>query len=598
MSATAVFDLRLRDYMGGALLKVGATAQNVFGKMDSALKNMQGHFSAAGSAGTNALGGIGTAANNATNNVNNLNNAMNRLNNTARSGGGGEGMFSRYAKGAFYGGLAARGVETAGRFALDSGREALGNGMDLERMKVGLQTFVGDKANAIVEGVLKQAIRTPFTTQQLLPIEGGLISTGMAPARANRDMMALANAIAGSGGSDFMLELMGSHLSQAASAGKIDGQLMREFQKTAHIPVNRIVGDYLYPNLSVQKRTKKATELDSITYDQFSNALYRASQAGGLYAGAMERLSQTMSGKNSTIKDAWWNMTAKLTESQMVPMKKWQDMIIHSIEDVPKIVERLTPTFSRLTQIVDELLPDMLAFGRSLGGVLKPAGSFLLSDEMTKLTKSVLSLSATMLDNAKPALDTFTSNLKMAASGLSGVGDILGGLLKKRAEILGWSKEHLPAWMNSFMTGGFSSIVPHAYDAVGRNFGKENAKAWMLGGPIWGSLYNGYQYLKGGNHPAMVGGSHGALTGLMNAMKLPSEINKVVPPGTKGADAAQTVSDAIVNGGKKQIIINFNKEIVGKQEFHVSSMREAMEVSMAEFEEKYLRVVQGVNASL
>ena len=259
------FGLSLRDYMSAGLRKVAVAARSVFGEVDKEVDSAAEHMrkmgksaaemgSGTASAGRAAAAGIsdvGESARKATEDVRRLAGEMRNVG--GGNSGGGSGMW-----GMMRGSLAAHVVERGVGMGVEIGRDALGNGMDLERMKVGLGTFVGaGQANDIVEGVLKQAIRTPFTSQQLLPIETGLISTGMDAGRANRDMMAMANAVAATGGSDYMLELMGSHLAQAASSGKIDGMTKREFQRTAHIPIDRIVGDYLFPKLSVKDRTKR-----------------------------------------------------------------------------------------------------------------------------------------------------------------------------------------------------------------------------------------------------------------------------------------------------------------------------------------------------
>jgi tape measure domain-containing protein len=68
----------------------------------------------------------------------------------------------------------------------------------------------------------------------------------------------------------------------------------------------------------------------------------------------------------------------------------------------------------------------------------------------------------------------------------------------------------------------------------------------------------------------------------------------------KADDASKAmaeVSDAIVNGGSKQVIINLNQPLIGKQEYHVGSRQEAEEVSLRTSEENLFKILESAAAA-
>ena len=66
----------------------------------------------------------------------------------------------------------------------------------------------------------------------------------------------------------------------------------------------------------------------------------------------------------------------------------------------------------------------------------------------------------------------------------------------------------------------------------------------------------------------------------------------------KTEDLLGSMSDSIVGGGRKQITINMHAPLIGRQEFNVRSMAEALGISLDEFKRAYLQVLQGANAAL
>ena len=558
------FILELKDMMSGMLPKVANTARSVFGNVDRTVGRTQ--------KGLNDLGKsvslkVDTSSiDRASREVDSLNRKM--------GGMGGGGGSSRGGFGGFFGaGLAVQGVMAAGRATEDIIKSTLDKGMDAEQQIIGLATFVGkQKALGIYKDLQKQAVLTPFTTADMLPVEMGLVATGMKPERANKDMMNLMSAVSATGnqGNSFMFQLMGSHLAQAASAGNIDGLLLREFQRTAHIPVTRLIANDMFPNLSPQAGMRKVKDMDSITYDQFSHALERAANAGGMFAGALEAQSQTIRGKWSTIKDylGIGQASAILNPKMHDNILKLEDGLIDMVKGIPAWVESMQPLFSRIFSEAGDLWPNIKAFANSMLDLLKPIGAILISDGFKDALKGIIDFGKEIADDLLPVMKA------------------LGASIQWIVNLLPGGKELKPL----FEPQAFVFADTAGIGAAGKEVNESRMKAMSdslkhIGG---GKVFPNYKAFDAFNRDQK------------SLSKQFSSYTKVAVPlatkrkdvAAKGGDALQSGADSAVRGGSKQIIINahFGEHMVN----HFSNVKEGVKTIMDEFKEQYLRLIVGI----
>ena len=555
------FFIKFRENLSSMMPRMARTAQSVFSDIGRGAAGAQARvsglratassmgtaFTGSGAAAVNALNNIGSAARNAERDVA-------RMNSASRGAGEGGG-FLKTSGAMALGNLASQGIMMAGREVMGFVKDSLDKGMDAEQSIIGLQTFVGkDKAKSIYKGLQKQAVLTPFTTADMLPVEMGLVATGMSPERANKDMMNLMNAVSATGnaGNSFMFQLMGSHLSQAASAGKIDGLLLREFQRTAHIPITRLIANDMFPNLSPQAGMKKVDALDSISYDRFAHALQRASEAGGMFAGAMEAQSQTIRGKKSTILDylGIGQAGAVLNPRMHDNIVALEDKIISGLKDFPEQMERMQPVFSRMFDEFNDMLPYMKDFGGSLIDMLKPVGAFLLSDSVKEFAKNILVASTSISNSLLPVLEEIRPIAETGVAMLSGAAGIVGSVIDRLGKLPGAIMTAWDEW-----TGGKKTPAGNGldYSSPKNPLGMDETLAAMMAGKVKG------------------------IRGV-------SPIQQNTPPS--GADAAtQETSDAIIGGGKR--VVNFTfKNLVETINNNPGSTGEA--VSMTERDVKGL----------
>ena len=570
------FELFLKDATGGALKKFGGTARVVSDGVERDFKRVKKSIDDVGK-GTK----IKVDASEVRRAGDELEQLSRRMKSIRGGHGGGEGggniSMGRLARGSFYGGLAARGVEEGIGAIKEIGGQAFGAGMDAEQQIIGLSTFLGKtRAKALYAQLQKDSALTPFTTAQILPGMLQLVASGQTPERSKNDLWALMNAesATGNAGNAFALELGESHLAQMASTGKADAYFMKEFQRTLHIPMTRLLAEELFPK-NVKRGMKQIAawsengELkDHVTYDQFIGAMEKASHAGGMFAGALEAQSQTIKGKLSTIKD-WWNIG--LAKSILDPethdnITKLEDRIIGGLQEFPELIANMSPSINRVFDEFEELWPSMKKFGKGMGELVEPVGGFAMSSEFKEMSKELLQLGGNLAATLKPTVQ----GLEGMGKALAGVFSIELGVANKLLEWRNQANGSIGA-LGAFATGGVPGLFGYAYD-------------------------------KFGPHEIHNKGTISGVKGLMGS-KYRNQGMGWLMPGTAGdgsmkpaSGAATDDSDAIVGGGKKQTIINVNApmyQVNGGQ--HFEQVNDALNNMGPKVRAIFLRLLESAN---
>jgi hypothetical protein len=581
--ARVEFELWLKNMTGSGFGKAKATARSFFDETEKGAKRVRKSVEDIGK--TPGKVKIDTSdVDRASRKVDELHSKVRR----GGDGGGGGGIsMGRLAQGSFYGNLAERGVEMGLRKGKELLSEGYGIGKDVEMMKVGLGTFIGDaKSGFVVDRVMRESARTPYTTKQLLPIEQGLIAQGKDIDRAHRDTWALANVIAGVGGGSFDLERMGVlHLPQIAAAGYVEGMQRREMM-IGKVPFDKIIADYLKVPMS---QVADMVSEKKITYDVLTNALVKAGQKGNMFAGAMDRLSQTMGGKESTIKDLWemgWAKTM-LNPAAHDNIIKVQDRMIAGMQDLPEIMGKMSGSVNRVFEEFNDLWPSMKRFGRSFGDFLKPVGGFLLSNEVKDLARSMLDLSTTILTDLKPAL-VIVAGLAKKGAGFTGLtlGSMANDLdFKGAADRTNKFYDEMPKWAGKVGFGGSHKL--HEY--MMQNFGGK-VEDWMNDKKQLAAFKKTGAFDMAGLHDrtAMARPEY---AGSFKARAMADQ-KKITGGGSAPLAMTGSESDAITSGGGRAITMNLHFMEKATNTFH--NVKEGAKEISEDFRQALLRSMYGI----
>ena len=178
----------------------------------------------------------------------------------------------------------------------------------MEKYTTGFTNMLGsaEKAQAVLNQIKQDAVRTPLNVDSLVQANQLLISAGVSAGEARSTILALGDAVSATGGGSEVLSRMAANLQQIKNVGKAASIDIKQFAY-AGINIYQILADYTGKSVQeVQNMT--------ISYDLLSQALIAASEEGGRYYNAMETQSQTLSGRIETLKDNWAQLLGTLTK--------------------------------------------------------------------------------------------------------------------------------------------------------------------------------------------------------------------------------------------------------------------------------------------
>ena len=156
----------------------------------------------------------------------------------------------------------------------------------------------GEKAHKLLADVSVMANKTPFEFPELASTAQNLLAYGVAV----QDILPWLNRLGDlSAGNSEKFKSLALVFGQVKSAGRLMGQDLLQLTSTG-IPIL----DSLAQVLGVTK--EKVTELvskGSVNFDTFAKAMSNMSDKGGQFFGLMDKQSTTLTGRMSTLKDAW-----------------------------------------------------------------------------------------------------------------------------------------------------------------------------------------------------------------------------------------------------------------------------------------------------
>ena len=224
---------------------------------------------------------------------------------------------------------------------------------EIETYLVRLETLTGsaEEANAVLNQIKKDALKTPFDVASLTQAESLLLSTGLTADDARSDILALGDAIAASGGGNAELQRMAVNMQQIKNVGKASALDIKQFAY-AGIDIYGLLAD------SMGITREEAAQLD-VTYDMLSNALNLASSEGGKYYGAMEKQSKTYAGEMSNLKESIQVMKGELSKG-----------LFNAIKKVMPYLEKFFNWVSKNQKVIKAIAVPLLTFTNVLTGIL------------------------------------------------------------------------------------------------------------------------------------------------------------------------------------------------------------------------------------
>jgi hypothetical protein len=492
--------------------------------------------------------------------------------------------------------------------ALEIGKEAYKIGTQDDKSKTDLSFVVGDnEAGTITKDMNESAAFTPYRPKQMMPGIKGMLSSGIDYGDAKKSEWALGNAVTYSGGSVQNMASLSAKMGSAAESGKMDKDFYAD-AKSADIPIDKMMSDYLKVPMDA---LQGMFENGKVSFDTFNQALNQASGSGGMFEGAMDKMSNSIEGKSDTIGALWDDALGQLAGGQTDNIKALQDDMIAGLKELPALINEITPYIDKTFKMIFDLMPNIHRVIGSLMEGLKPIADLLFSDTIKSLLGNIMDFGTVLMHDLKPVIE-------IVAYALGKIGDVISWVLKKINGFLDFSgsldedknsiqiswKDHLANDSSASGQANLQTYLEQNYNGHVQDWmnSAEEETFWKKNGKFDESLA-----------PKAPDFTMAGLSPMTNtAMLLPSaqvkntnSENKPPKPADHhtseakktGRSASTHAAEGIVNGGRKQVVININRAMIEKQQFTVGSMKEAESLSLRSMEENLLRILQSAAAA-
>lgn len=226
----------------------------------------------------------------------------------------------------------------------------------IEQYKTSFETMTGsaEKATEIVEKLKDIGAKTPFELTGLADTTQLLMNYGFSADGAIEKMMMLGDI--SQGNADKMNRIATAY-GQMSSAGKVSLEDIKQMIEAGFNPLQEISESTGESMESLYDRISKGT----ISVDEITASMERSTSEGGKYFQSMEKQSETLNGKLSTLQDT---VKSKLGEAFQIVNDKLKDILPSVIDFIENI------NFEEIVNYIKgNVIPTATSLGVAFGGI-------------------------------------------------------------------------------------------------------------------------------------------------------------------------------------------------------------------------------------
>lgn len=235
-----------------------------------------------------------------------------------------------------------------GKFAKDFASAGISFNASIEQYQTSFEVMTGsaEKAAQITQQLKQIAANTPFELPQLADTTQLLMNYGFTADDAMEKMQMLGDISQGS--ADKMTRIATAY-GQMSSAGKVSLEDVKQMIEAGFNPLQEISKSTGESMASLYDRISDG----SLSVDEITASMERSTSAGGKYFQSMDKQSQTLNGKISTLKDTFNEFAGKA-------MQGLSDVLSNTV--IPALTGVLSHS-DEIMAVLNALLPVIVAVG-------------------------------------------------------------------------------------------------------------------------------------------------------------------------------------------------------------------------------------------
>lgn len=256
--------------------------------------------------------------------------------------------------------------------------EAIKQAAQYEQIAAAFETMTGsaEKAKEIIDQINTLAVESPFRSPELLAGAKQLKSFGIETDQIIPALAAMGQVAAGT---STPMERIIRAFGQVRVATRLMGTELRQFTD-AGVPLIEYLAVVMK---KPEQAIKGLVEEGQVSFSHVVEAFNKMTQSGGIFAGMMQRQSQTVAGRWSAMVE---NMQLALRDVGLAFFKGFRladllDEFVRGTDSLQDRVQGLVPIFERLRRIFDIARLAVSALASILLGDFKRAVESLLSGE-------------------------------------------------------------------------------------------------------------------------------------------------------------------------------------------------------------------------
>lgn len=235
-----------------------------------------------------------------------------------------------------------------GKLAKDFASAGISFNASIEQYQTSFEVMTGsaEKATQITQQLKQIAANTPFELPQLADTTQLLMNYGFTADDAMKKMQMLGDISQGS--ADKMTRIATAY-GQMSSAGKVSLEDVKQMIEAGFNPLQEISKSTGESMASLYDRISDS----SLSVDEITASMERSTSAGGKYFQSMDKQSQTLNGKISTLKDTFNEFAGKA-------MQGLSDVLSNTV--IPALTGVLSHS-DEIMAVLNTLLPVIVAVG-------------------------------------------------------------------------------------------------------------------------------------------------------------------------------------------------------------------------------------------